>query len=326
MPTNTNSKTVTCDDSFHVLEDLTVDGTLAAAAASLATLSVTTLTATTIVATTATATTLNSQTVNATSLNVDNDINCDGDIFLTSGGLEAFGDLVTEQAVNCSDLLCQSLDCSGLEISGDVITFDSKTVDPNLQASHGRLYVKNNALMFRSSVHGIGRVVMQSHDAAIITSSYVQVGATLRVTSSSYLIGVTGGEMYFVDPVVGTVKLSELLGVKLVYIKATGQSEGDLHLSDGTNWDVSKALIKEIVLETSSTDWDLYLLQNDNGYATDDATIPKRKLVANANGNKHLVLDICYEDEDDSGEVHLYYLDNSGSNTATIIILGTKGF
>jgi hypothetical protein len=105
-------------------------------------------------------------------------------------------------------------------------------------------------------------------------------------------------------------------------IVALTNSEGDLHLSDGTNWNTSKALIKTIKVETSSTDWDLYLLQNDNGYATDDATIPMRQLNDGGNGDEEMTLDYTYEDEDDTSEVHLYWLDNSGTNTADIYIQG----
>jgi hypothetical protein len=107
-----------------------------------------------------------------------------------------------------------------------------------------------------------------------------------------------------------------------VFIKATGQSEGDIHLSDGTNWNVDKALIKEIEIETSSTDWDLYLLQNDNTWAVDDANLPARLLNESGNGDETIYVDQPYEDEDATGEVHLYWVDNSGSNTANIIITG----
>jgi len=110
--------------------------------------------------------------------------------------------------------------------------------------------------------------------------------------------------------------------MRYIFIKATGQSEGDLHLSDGTNWNTSKALIKTIRIVTSSTDWDLYLLQNDNGYAADDANIPKMQIMEAGNGNANIRLDLAYEDEDDSGELHLYYLDNSGANTADIYAIG----
>jgi len=114
-------------------------------------------------------------------------------------------------------------------------------------------------------------------------------------------------------------------GTELVgsYIKATGLSPGDVHISDGTNWDTDKAEINQIRVITTSVDWDLYILQNDNGYATDDATIPKMTLATGASGNWTIERDFDYEDEDASGEVHFYIVDNDpGGSSFTIIVRG----
>jgi hypothetical protein len=46
---------------------------------------------------------------------------------------------------------------------------------------------------------------------------------------------------------------------------------------------------------TSSTDWDLWILQNDNGYAADDANIPKMQIMEAGNGNANIYLDLPYE-------------------------------
>jgi hypothetical protein len=105
------------------------------------------------------------------------------------------------------------------------------------------------------------------------------------------------------------------LKTKYKYIVATGQTAGDLHLS-GANWGVSKALILSIRVITASTGWSIYLLQNDNGYAANDAEIPMVEW-GSFDGNITIKVDDAYEDEDDSDEVHLYY---DGSETATIII------
>ncbi|MFC1714864.1 hypothetical protein ACFL6S_14445 [Candidatus Poribacteria bacterium] len=107
-----------------------------------------------------------------------------------------------------------------------------------------------------------------------------------------------------------------------ISVKATSQPEGDLHLSDASSWGVSKALIKMVRVITSSTNWDMYILQNDNGYAIDDANIPKMQIMGAGNGNANIHLDLPYEDEDDTNEVHLYYSDNSGSSMAGIYVIG----
>lgn len=107
-----------------------------------------------------------------------------------------------------------------------------------------------------------------------------------------------------------------------ISIKAASQPEGDLHLSDASNWGVSKALIKMVRVITLSTDWDMYILQNGNGHTVDDANIPKMQIMEAGNEDANIHLDLPYEDEDDTDEVHLYYVDNSGSNMADIYIIG----
>lgn len=155
------------------------------------------------------------------------------------------------------------------------------------------------------------------HTGATVQFSKVEIGGV-----STYIDKDGSNNMTLTDAVVGTRTLKQLGCPTYKYIKATTQAEGDLHLSDATHWGISKALIKYIRIVTSSTDWDLYILQNDNGYATDDATILKLKIGDGIYGNANLWLDLPYEDEDDSDEVHLYFLDNSGTNTADIYVLG----
>jgi len=147
--------------------------------------------------------------------------------------------------------------------------------------------------------------------------------AQLRIDDASTYIDKDGSNnMTFTDAVVGTKTLKQLGSPTYVYIKASTQSEGDLHLSDGTNWGVSKAMISIIRIETSSTDWDLYILQNDNGFVADDANIPRFRIMADGDGDANIRVSYPYEDEDASGEVHLYYIDNSGTNTADIYVIG----
>ncbi|MBN2015996.1 hypothetical protein JW766_04140 [Candidatus Dojkabacteria bacterium] len=109
-----------------------------------------------------------------------------------------------------------------------------------------------------------------------------------------------------------------------IFIKALSQSPGDLNLFAHGTWGVSKALIKLIRVFTQSTDWNLYLLQNNNGHLANDANIPELQIMESGNGNANIYLDVPYEDEDAKNEVHLSYIDNSGSNPADIYIIGYK--
>jgi len=88
------------------------------------------------------------------------------------------------------------------------------------------------------------------------------------------------------------------------------------------------------VLEEKSVDiYDIAILRatsadvlvdwlNDNGYSTDDANIPAKQLMAGGNGDLSIRVLRAYQDEDGTKEVHLYVVDNSGSNTFNIDIIG----
>ena len=159
-----------------------------------------------------------------------------------------------------------------------------------------------------------------SASADLSTSGSV-TGSKLAHDASTYIDKDGSNNMTFTDAVVGTRTLKQLGCPTYKYIKAATQSEGDLHLS-GATWAVSKALIQMVRVVTSSTNWDLYILQNDNSYATDDANIPKLKIAGSISGNANIMLNTPYEDEDASSEVHLYWTSASGVDTADFYILG----
>ena len=109
-----------------------------------------------------------------------------------------------------------------------------------------------------------------------------------------------------------------------ISIVALAEYEGNLHLSDA-DWETSSAQIKTIKVDTTSTNWDLYLLQNGNGYIVDDARIPAKTLMIGGNKTESITLDYAYEDEDNGNELHLYYVDNDGgTHTASFFINGFK--
>ena len=172
--------------------------------------------------------------------------------------------------------------------------------------------VEGNIYFYNIPGYGLNQVVKYKNHLY-----YIPMSGTL---GNITIAGTLSAKFYFISGV--PVSGSGSGAVEYKFIKATGQSEGDLHLSDSTNWGISKAHISTVIVETSSTDWDLWLLQNDNGYSTDDANIGKRQLYDAGNGNLEIDVDSDYEDEDASGEVHLYWVDNSGSNTADIYIIG----
>jgi hypothetical protein len=136
-------------------------------------------------------------------------------------------------------------------------------------------------------------------------------------------IWMDGDDLVFEDVTAGQLTLVELSCPPYIRIKAQNQTEGDLHLS-GAGWAVSKAQIKMIRVITVSTDWDLWVLQNDNGYVADDAAVPALQLMEGGYESETIFPDLPYEDEDGTSEVHLYYQDNGGAATADLILAGFR--
>ncbi len=118
--------------------------------------------------------------------------------------------------------------------------------------------------------------------------------------------------------------LAGLEGTPMYVHLAVTAAEGDIHLSDAIDWNVDRAIIKMVRIETTSNNWDLYILQNDNGFAIDDAEIPAMRLMRKGKENEDIIIDLAYEDEDASQSVHFYFRDNTGSATATFYIAGFK--
>ena len=104
----------------------------------------------------------------------------------------------------------------------------------------------------------------------------------------------------------------------LIYIQAASQAPGNLTLSDGANWNTSRALLDGINVLTDSTDWDLWLCGDAD---FDTSKLTSRKLVSNASGNVDMTINRGYVS--DSTNLYLIYTDNSGSNAADFYITGT---
>jgi hypothetical protein len=138
--------------------------------------------------------------------------------------------------------------------------------------------------------------------------------------------GIT--ELFYIDSAGSVLQITtngKMSVGQMIHIEAlaqVGAGSSDIHLSD-TTWAVSTSVIKTIRVVTTSTDWDLWLLQNDNGFAANDATIPRMQIVEAGNADQNISLDHPYEDEDPSStEVHLYLIDNSGTANFDVYIMG----
>jgi len=109
-----------------------------------------------------------------------------------------------------------------------------------------------------------------------------------------------------------------------IYLQSYSQAEGDIHMSGSAEWDTSKMIIKEVRVWTTSTNWDLWLVQNDDGLVADTAEIPAIQLMGAGNGDETISVNRPYEDEDTTNEIHLNFDDTVGSATFDVSVVATE--
>ena len=146
----------------------------------------------------------------------------------------------------------------------------------------------------------------------------VEAGSEANNISDAYATDLTdGGETTLHSHGGGGVP-------EYVNVQGSSLAEGDRNISGSANWSTSKLIVKEIRIWTTSTDWDLWLLQNDNGLSTDDATVPAIQVMGSGSGDETIFVDRPYEDEDASNEIHLNFDDTVGSTTFDVSVVATE--
>lgn len=119
------------------------------------------------------------------------------------------------------------------------------------------------------------------------------------------------------DLIIGDIIVTQISkGLRNIWINVTNQSEGNLELS-GDDWDTAYSYISSIKVKTSSTDWDMWLCEDDTYTKT---LISTRQIAANRSGDFDITVAREYNPGQD--KVYLIYTDNSGTNTADIYIVG----
>ena len=121
-----------------------------------------------------------------------------------------------------------------------------------------------------------------------------------------------GGES---QPIAGDMTYKEL--------NAINQNAGQLNLTD-TTWDISKAKIDYIRIEVVSgtvNDFDIGIYEKDTFQEAD-----KRYAVEDLNSTDGWEDDLewAYIDDDNTKEIHLEIIENSGSGSYNIQVRGTK--
>lgn len=131
------------------------------------------------------------------------------------------------------------------------------------------------------------------------------------------------GNLVFQDENTPPVTLQEIDCPKLVYLIGKLLSDNSRSdLTDSVNWNTDKSRISHIRINTVSTDWDL-LIYSDSDESS--GIFNSITLMKNGNGNKIITLyDLPYIDNNSNKSVHIKFIDNTGSLTATADIFGIK--
>jgi len=250
---------------------------------------------------------------------------------------------------------------SGLQLYYDTtqraaFTYNEGTADINIKNYYTGGADYGSIRFFVNNAGTEALTIKQSGYVGIATTSpayTLDVNGTLGVSGASTLGNVTmvgdfiaSSSGSFVpptsrdaSPVTGTLRVDTANGFiefydgsewqsadcpKYIQMSTTSIGDGDFHMLDDTNWGTSKAEIKVIRVVATSTDWDMWLMQNDDGYASNTAAMPRFQIMEAGNGDADIFLGYPYEDEDDSNEVHLYYVDNNATDTIDVYLIGSE--
>jgi hypothetical protein len=148
-------------------------------------------------------------------------------------------------------------------------------------------------------------------DNDIETSGTITSGR-LAHDASTYIDKDGSNNMTFTDAVTGTLTLAELGRATMIDVSDTSVAEGNNSVVIGYD----KANLKWLKIATTSTDWTLTI------YSSDDYASEPMEIVTNRSGDFNVYLDMPYEDDDATGELHYNFTSASGSETHDIQILG----
>jgi len=120
------------------------------------------------------------------------------------------------------------------------------------------------------------------------------------------------GNLTFRDDNAGTLTLSDMAKEKIIYIRDEILADNIMVNITDDIWAFNKVIIKAIKITSSSTNWDLYIYcdSSEEGGMFDNI-----KLVSSANGNRDLLLDLPYIDNNSSTSIHFKFIDMSDAGS-----------
>jgi|GEM_PF-5007025 len=138
------------------------------------------------------------------------------------------------------------------------------------------------------------------------------------IRNKAFLYTDESGNLMFQDENTPPVSLQEIDCPKIITLSGSLINNTIVNLTDEVNWNTDKAIIKHIIVNTTSTNWNLILYSDLDEIS---GNLPSLQIMTAANGNKVIYLDLPYIDNNSSKSVHLKA---SGIADATVKIFGIK--
>jgi len=151
-----------------------------------------------------------------------------------------------------------------------------------------------------------------------IDDGYVLRATEYQIVDGQIQIKSDGYGNLLLQDISGVTSLTALKSMRNVWISSSSESPGNLTLSDSINWGAQYVFIGSINVETSSTNWDLWICETS---AFDISAITSKRIVRK--GLRNTLVDVSLEVNSDSNNLYLIYADNaSGSNVASFYVTG----
>lgn len=153
------------------------------------------------------------------------------------------------------------------------------------------------------------------------SGAYLDEASPRLYDGDEIMVVKMGGSWYCTTVFAQTTDSGSALMPKLIYIDDYALTDNVLaHMTDA-QWNVNHAIIKGIKVTTSSTDWDLFLYCHTDGASGMFGTVAVAKALS---GDNIILLDLPYIDAESDSEVHIKFVDNGGSNGATVDVYGVE--
>lgn len=158
-----------------------------------------------------------------------------------------------------------------------------------------------------------GSIVELITNSHILRLDELEIGENNDVMLSKDI----NGNLVFEDANTQPVTLTALKSMRNIWLEGTALAQGNITLTDGTNWDAQYSFISSINVKTTSTNWDMWIFESA---AFDTTSIRSRRIVRKGSGD--MLVSVNFEVNSSSNSLYLSFVPNSGTHSVTLYVTG----